>query len=906
MFFLDFCESVLSSFYFILFATLVSFILKSGILISLISKTVNRDRAARPLFFLAAILVSNMFSDLSWIVKLTQLLFLPQLSYKIVLFIIRIAWVFVIIQYQSLALFLESLVTNSYVVSMRHKILVACSTIFGIFFAVVAIVDFDCIDRVHRRFIIEPTIQNLATFYAIFIMVLPSLFFAVQHIRSSSLPHLLRKQLKVLIQGLILPVVMADFIQLFPFKVYAITWIAHSYAGVGFSTMLTTIAIYFCARKIFGLRFLNLKSHVQLPMNINFIDDFKGVLERLSSVTSFRELGHITESFFKDTFKISAKKTRLYLRKVDGDEHTKQLNMIEDNTVSLVETFLVTHATTIEKAIREDKILIYDEIDFTHFYHACDTSAIILKFLDSINADIFLPIYENEKLLAYIIVERHARIQSFYSSVERDEFIVFGSYVGNIINLLQNKNLDVLIEQEQHLRKELYHKHQEIEQYKESIKSFLRTSKTKNIGILFYKNRHFSYGNQAAKELITININQQQGHPLTQALRQVAQQVEEFKSPKTVFAKDANDNELVISAVPHLEKNSVIITVSHPSISDTIKHHVDLLKDPSEWDYLLYLQTTQSGKLINQLIPGSGSILLNFKIQLLKIALSNKAILLEMPEHDLQPTAEILHHISMRDVLHIISLQAPSQNFDIAIALFGINPLFGVQAKNTQPLFEKLDNVGTLFIKNIHLLDMETQEYLAMFMRYGYYTQFKSDQKITSNVRIICSSNQNLSLLVQSGKFSKALFQELKSTTIAMPSLLTLPENELHELTEAFTQQALTTDALQHVLALTDKEKNLFTHDRPVSLQELKTRVQHILVKKSKKNQIYQEVSFDPAYDMTDPDLIKAARLGKKALQDERIMVMLWNKFQNQNKISAFLGVNRSSVNRRCKEYNLL
>jgi hypothetical protein len=133
-----------------------------------------------------------------------------------------------------------------------------------------------------------------------------------------------------------------------------------------------------------------------------------------------------------------------------------------------------------------------------------------------------------------------------------------------------------------------------------------------------------------------------------------------------------------------------------------------------------------------------------------------------------------------------------------------------------------------------------------------------------------------------------------------------LPKDELYELTEAFTQQALITDALQHVLALTDKEKDLLTHDRPVSLQELKTRVHNILVKKSKKQQVYQEASFDPAYDITDPDLVAAARLGKKALQDERVMVMLWNKFQNQNKISVFLGVNRSSVNRRCKEYNLL
>lgn len=906
MFFLEFFESILSSFYFILIATSLSLLLKLCILVALIKKTVKMDAIARPLFFLFAIIIGNMFSDLAWVLKLSQLLFFPQISYQIVLFIIRIAWVFFLVQYQSMSLFTESLVTDSYIIPARQKIFFFINCVFGLFFAITAIIDFDCISLAHRRFSFEPTVQNLVTFYALFLVVAPSIFIAVQKIRRSTLPHLLKKQLKVLIQGLILPVIMADFIQLFPFKVYAITWIAHSYAGVGFSTMFTTLAIYFCAKKIFGLRFLNLKDHVQQPMNINFIDDFKSVLERLSSVTNFRELGHITQNFFKETFAIPFNKTHLYLRQQDAPEHKSHGTIIDDRTVSLVETFLVTHAAVIELAIREEKILIYDEIDFTHFYHACEKSEIVLKFLSTINADIFLPIYEKDRLISYIIVERHARTEKFYSNIERDELLVFGSYLGNIINLLQNKSLDVLIEQEQRLRGEIYQKHQEIEQYKESIRSFLRKGKTKHIGILFYKNRQFSYGNQAAKELIDININQQHGHPLVQSLRQLVQEVESFRGPKTIFVKDSTDNTLVVSAVPHLEKNTIIITVSYPSISDTIKHHIDLLKDPSEWDYLLYLQTTQSGKLINQLIPGSGSVLLNFKIQLLKIALSKKAILLEMPEQDLLPTAEIVHHISMRDDLHVMALQGPSNNFDIAIALFGMNPIFSAPQKSSQPLLEKLDGVGTLFIKNIHFLDMETQEYLAAFIKTGFYNQFKSDQKIASNVRILCSSNQNLALWAQEGKFSKALFQELKSTVVTMPPLLTLPENELHALTEGFTQQALMSDALQHVLALTDKEKNLFTDDRPVSLQELKSRVQHLLVKKSKKNHIYQEVSFDPAYDITDPDLVEAARLGKKALQEPRVMALLWNKLKNQNKIAFFLGVNRSSVNRRCKEYNLL
>src|SRR5579872_4280363 len=335
MVFLEYVESILGSFYFILPATLLSFFLKLGILTALMRKTVTMDKAIKPLFFLGAILVGNMFSDIVWVLKSCRELYVFEFSYQYALFVVRIAWVFFIVQYQSMSLFIESLVTNHYTFPLRQKLFFVISSLFGLFFTIIAVIDFDCIDRAHRKFPFESTVQNLATFYALFLVVLPSLCIAIQKIRQDILPHLLKKQLRLFLQGLLAPVFLAELIQLFPFKVYGITWIAHSYAGVGFSTILITVSIYFCTRKIFGLRFLNLKSHVQQPMNINFIDDFKTVLERLSSVTSFKELGHITQNFFKETFKIPSYKTRLYLRKMDVVENTVNINISEDSTASL-------------------------------------------------------------------------------------------------------------------------------------------------------------------------------------------------------------------------------------------------------------------------------------------------------------------------------------------------------------------------------------------------------------------------------------------------------------------------------------------------------------------------------------------------------------------------------------------
>ena len=138
-----------------------------------------------------------------------------------------------------------------------------------------------------------------------------------------------------------------------------------------------------------------------------------------------------------------------------------------------------------------------------------------------------------------------------------------------------------------------------------------------------------------------------------------------------------------------------------------------------------------------------------------------------------------------------------------------------------------------------------------------------------------------------------------------MPSLMTLSEEELLSLAEGFIKQAIKTNTFKNLFSLTEKDKNKLLSKRPASLQEFKTKIQQLLIQKSKKSKIYQEEQFDPTYTVTDPELITASQLGKQALKDRKIMSLLWNKFKNQNKIATFLGVNRSSVNRRCKEYSL-
>ena len=120
------------------------------------------------------------------------------------------------------------------------------------------------------------------------------------------------------------------------------------------------------------------------------------------------------------------------------------------------------------------------------------------------------------------------------------------------------------------------------------------------------------------------------------------------------------------------------------------------------------------------------------------------------------------------------------------------------------------------------------------------------------------------------------------------------------------TDEILKKEEFKKILEINENDKLKIAKNRPASLLELKSKIQQIITKKSKRNDINEDEIFQPESDTFNPELTEILKLGKHALKDPQIMSLLWNKFKNQNKIAKFLGVNRSSVNRRCKQNNLI
>lgn len=812
----------------------------------------------------------------------------------------RIAWAFVITQYQAIAFFFEYISTKKF----RFSVFTVCNLLFNITitstFLYLAFINYaDPSAMGYQLKILEANLVTVISLYpaALFLVV----FYKLYRVYSTTqVPTILKHQLSLLIKFFFFHI--GTELLGYSISVARIFEVPEVVLTLNtLSTFFSSVALFYITKRIIGLRFLNIKKDVESSHKFNFLTHFKDILGQLDNTTSVTELSRLSQMFFQRAFDIPLSRTKLYLRHYKS---ALDLNAQDSITISDVEQYIdEVQKPQILSRLRAQKIFMKDDMQFTHFYEEDPTSKEILVFLDKINAAIFLPIFERSVVTAYIIIEPDIKPYKLFTSKERDEMLVFTTYLSNIINILKYSNIDVMHKRYQELTEELYQKHSEISQYKESLRTFVRNNKERKIGVIYYKNRRFTFANEAAKTLVDIDLNTTDGHPLTQTCKSIASKVLEYKTPQSTITIDSKGNKIIISAIQSIETQSIILLVYYPEVSDIIKTQVDQLKDPSMWDYVLYLETTQSGRLVNELIPGSSEALLEFKIQLLSTALSKKATLLSLPEDDLISTVEIIHAISLRQTLYPLKLTTPEKNDEIAIKLFGINPLMMQDAP--QALLEKLDNVGTLFIENIENLSMSTQEYLAQFIAFGFFNKFKSNHKFFSNVRIICSTTKNLLELVNAEKFSRQLFEELQETFLVLPPLHELSQKEIDSLAQGFADQMVTSQTYKNLLSLTDKDKAKLFNERPLSINELKEKVHQLLLHKSTKHQIQEQDAFDPAYNVTDPDIAHAVRLGKRALKDIHVMTQLWTKFQNQNKIALLLGVNRSSVNRRCQEFNL-
>ncbi|MFC3095002.1 transcriptional regulator TyrR [Alteromonas sediminis] len=133
--------------------------------------------------------------------------------------------------------------------------------------------------------------------------------------------------------------------------------------------------------------------------------------------------------------------------------------------------------------------------------------------------------------------------------------------------------------------------------------------------------------------------------------------------------------------------------------------------------------------------------------------------------------AQACQQASRRADAPLESIKCISFTDDIVEAeLFGQTEADGSAKGNEKGMLERVQG-GTLLLDEIGDMSEHFQQVLLKVLEHGEYTRTGSEEATELDVRIICTTAKDLGLMVEEGRFSKALYYRLNVLSLVMPSL---------------------------------------------------------------------------------------------------------------------------------------
>lgn len=237
--------------------------------------------------------------------------------------------------------------------------------------------------------------------------------------------------------------------------------------------------------------------------------------------------------------------------------------------------------------------------------------------------------------------------------------------------------------------------------------------------------------------------------------------------------------------------------------------------------------------------------------------------------------------------------------------LFGyVRGAFTGAVHNKKGLFEEA-NHGTVFLDEIGETSLATQVKLLRFLQEGEIKPVGSNRTLSLDVRLIAATNKNLEQLVKEGTFRRDLYYRLNVIQITIPPLRERKE-DIVPLIEYFIKKYA---AKMHktVLGVTEEAGHLFCqYSWPGNVRELENAIERaialcsttLLTRHDLPPEVVQnratKINLVPAHDMTLKDLEKT-----------HIANTLRKHNWNYELVTRILGIGRTTLWRKMKEYNL-
>mgnify|MGYP001184673561 FL=1 len=229
--------------------------------------------------------------------------------------------------------------------------------------------------------------------------------------------------------------------------------------------------------------------------------------------------------------------------------------------------------------------------------------------------------------------------------------------------------------------------------------------------------------------------------------------------------------------------------------------------------------------------------------------------------------------------------------------------LFGLEENSRlikQGFFDQANN-GTLFIDEIGDMPIQTQSKILRVLTDSSFYRVGSNMPVNINVRLLCSSSENLEKLVEDGNFRMDLFHRLNVVNITLPKLSDRTQ-DIDELIEYFSKIYLSNSSFKVNELHNYIKTNYVNYDWPGNVRELRNIIERYCIMGGKISEKKDELDsgFNSKNVISMP-LKNARKIFEKNYLESQIQ-----RFNgNISKTASFIGMERSALHRKLKQLGI-
>ena len=315
-------------------------------------------------------------------------------------------------------------------------------------------------------------------------------------------------------------------------------------------------------------------------------------------------------------------------------------------------------------------------------------------------------------------------------------------------------------------------------------------------------------------------------------------------------------------------------------------------------DVLCAREMTAGNDIRGRVALGCSAAMRNVKSELQRVRdASTPVLLLGETGVGKEVAARQLHETSVRKERPFVVVSCATIPFEHAESvMFGHEPADVAGSRNTLAGLVEQAGSGTLFLDEVSALPPTLQGKFLRLLEDGTYRRLGGVQELTSNARIISSSNADLPRLVSEGNFRADLYYRLNAIELRIPPLRSRPEDIVPLAEHIVAEIARRTNGRIPIL-LPAARSALREHMWPGNIRELRNRLERAIGVSNGAAQLSAQALFPEQSLLTSPSN-RIASLAEARERAERLQIeeAIRQTGGELGKAATLLGVSRTTL----------